>query len=116
VSRWYDKKPKLGNRLDELKEMEQDVREPILNDIISLVERVEPSLLQEKTTESFRFNSTRLRWYEHDPHCWLVFNLLEFAGVVTIELVVNYLEQSLLSRIYGKVKCNNGFDDLSETF
>ena len=45
----------------------------------------------------FRLNCSRLRWYEHDPHCWLVFNVLERANLSTLESVEELLE----SRMYA---------------
>ncbi|WP_019612878.1 hypothetical protein [Psychromonas ossibalaenae] len=96
MSRWYDKRPRLGKRLDEFKEMDQRIREPILNDIIDLVEQAQPSLVTLEKAFDFRFDSYRLRWYEHDPHCWFVFNILESADVSTLESVENYLENRLL--------------------
>ncbi|WP_157619393.1 hypothetical protein [Psychromonas aquimarina] len=98
MSRWYDKWPKLGKRLDEFKEMTPEAREPILNNIIDLLKQVQPSLLATEKAFDFRFDSYRLRWYEHDPHCWFVFNALELADVATLELIENYLENRLSPR------------------
>lgn len=96
MSRWYDKRPRLGKRLDEFKEMAPEVREPILNEIIALIEQQQPSLLTSEKALDFRFDSTRLRWYEHDPHCWFVFNVLEAADVEILESVEDYFEKRLL--------------------
>ncbi|WP_245597662.1 hypothetical protein [Psychromonas aquimarina] len=78
--------------MDSFKEMDQEIREPILIDIIDLVEQEQPSLLTTEKAFDFRFDSYRLRWYEHDPYCWFVFNVLESATLATLELVENYLE------------------------
>ncbi|ABM03550.1 hypothetical protein Ping_1767 [Psychromonas ingrahamii 37] len=94
MNRWYDKRPRLGKRLDEFKEMDQKIREPILNEIIGLVKKNKPKLLN----SDFRFDSFRLRWYEHDPHLWLVFNILQLADVAILELVEYYLENRRLVR------------------
>jgi len=95
MSRWYDKRPKLGTNLDKFKGMKQEVREPILNDIIELVKQSQPSLMTIEKAFDFRLNCSRLRWYEHDPHCWLVFNVLEIAKISTLESV----EELLASRM-----------------
>jgi hypothetical protein len=96
MSRWYDKRPLLGKKLDEFKEMDPEIRMPILNDIIDLVKQVKPSLLTAEKASNFRFDSYRLRWYEHDPYCWFVFNILEVADVSIWELVENYFENRSL--------------------
>jgi len=96
MSRWYDKRPRLGKGLDEFKEMDQELREPILNDIIDLVSQKQPGLLSTEKAFDFRLDSSRLRWYEHDPHCWFVFNVLEIADVAILESVENYLEKRVL--------------------
>ncbi|MFT6987822.1 MAG: hypothetical protein ACJAT7_003684 [Psychromonas sp.] len=96
MSRWYDKRPRLGKILDEFKAMDQKVREPILNGIIGLVKQNKPSLLSFEKASDFRFDSFRLRWYEHDPHLWLVFNILQLADVAILELVEHYLENRRL--------------------
>ena len=87
MSRWYDERPMLGKKLDEFKEMNPKIRQPILVDIIYLVKQKKPSLF---TKRSFQFDSSHLRWYEHDPYCWFVFNLLELADVSILKLVENY--------------------------
>ncbi|PKH04464.1 hypothetical protein CXF72_00850 [Psychromonas sp. MB-3u-54] len=92
MNRWYDKRPRLGKKLDAFKAMDQKVREPILNEIISLVKKNKPSLLTFEKALDYRFDSFRLRWYEHDPHLWLVFNVLQLADVAILELVEHYLE------------------------
>lgn len=97
MSRWYDKRPKLGKNLDKFKEMKQEVREPILNNIIELVRQRQPNLMTIEKAFDFRLNCSRLRWYEHDPHCWVVFNVLERANLSTLESV----EQLLESRMYA---------------
>ena len=96
MSRWYDKRPQLGKGLDEFKEMDQEIREPILNFILNEVKKKQPSLLSTAQAFDFRLDSSRLRWYEHDPHCWLVFNVLEIADIAILESVENYLVNRLL--------------------
>lgn len=96
MSRWYDKRPRLGKGLDKFKEMDQELREPILNDIIELVHQEQPNLLSTEQAYEFRLDSSRMRWYEQDPHCWLVFNVLELANVAMLEAVENYLENRWL--------------------
>ncbi|WP_415228817.1 hypothetical protein [Psychromonas sp.] len=78
--------------MDKFKEMDQKIREPILNGIIDLVEKNQPSLLTFEKASNFRFDSTRLRWYEQDPHLWLVFNALQSADSTILELVEYYLD------------------------
>jgi hypothetical protein len=95
MSRWYDKRPRLGKGLDKFKEMDQEIREDFLNDIIDLVEQKQPSLLTMEKAYDFRLDSDRLRWYEQDPHCWLVFNVLEIADVAILESVEDYLDNKL---------------------
>jgi hypothetical protein len=95
MSRWYDARPKLRKGLDSFKEMNEDLREPILKAIIDFVGRTDPSLLTEERVENYRLDSYRLRWYEHDPYCWFVFNILEFANTRILESVENYLEKKL---------------------
>ena len=92
MNRWYDKRPRLGKRLDEFKDMDPTIRESILQDIIDLVKQAQPSLLTTEKAFEFRLDSHRLRWYEHDPHCWFVFNILESADISVLELVEDYLE------------------------
>lgn len=92
MSRWYDKRPRLGKRLDRFKEMDQVIREPILNDIIALVEQGQPKLLSAEQALTFPLNCNRLRWYEHDPLCWFVFNVLEIADIKVLESVEDYFD------------------------
>jgi hypothetical protein len=96
MSRWYDKRPRLGKKLDEFKAMDQQVREPILREIIDMVKKKKPSLLTSEKALDFRFDSFRLRWYEHDPYLWLVFNVLQLADVAILELVEYHLENRRL--------------------
>ncbi|MEJ6080863.1 hypothetical protein MT391_20380 [Vibrio sp. 1-Bac 57] len=49
----------------------------------------------------FRLNCSRLRWYEHDPHCWFVFNVLERANISTLESVEQPV--SAISFVHGRV-------------
>ena len=92
MNRWYDKRPRLGKKLDELKEMDPIIRETISNDIIDLLKQNQPSLLTFAAASDFRFDSIRLRWYEHDPHLWLIFNALQLADAPILELVEDYFE------------------------
>ena len=94
MSRWYDKRPRLRKRLDAFKYMDEEIREPILIGVINLVKQKEPRLLTTETAFGFRFDSYRLRWYEHDPYCWFVFNFLELADTALLESVENYFEKS----------------------
>ena len=96
MSRWYDKRPRLGKRLDQFKGMDPKVREPILSEIIDLVKKYQPSLLSFDQASEFRFDSTRLRWYEHDPHLWMVFNVLQLANITILESVEDCLEHRLI--------------------
>jgi hypothetical protein len=59
------------------------------------VEQKQPDLLTMEKAYDFRLDSDRLRWYEQDPHCWLVFNVLEIADVAILESVEDYLENKL---------------------
>ncbi|MFT6986058.1 MAG: hypothetical protein ACJAT7_001879 [Psychromonas sp.] len=93
MSRWYDKRPRLGTSLDGLKELDQKTREPILNEIIDLVKKNQLNLLTFEKALDFRFDSTRLRWYEHDPHLWMVFNVLQLANVTILKSVEDFLEK-----------------------
>ncbi|MEH6452391.1 MAG: hypothetical protein V7782_05040 [Psychromonas sp.] len=95
MSRWYDKRPQLGLELDRFKLMNPLVREPILNELIELVKLEQPSLLSVENAYSFRFDSFRLRWYEHDPHCWFLFNILESADINVIDSVENHFDNTL---------------------
>ena len=45
----------------------------------------------------FRLNCSRLRWYEHDPHGWVVFNVLERASLETLESVEELLESRMFA-------------------
>jgi len=91
MSRWYDKRPRLGRGLDALKDMEYEKREPILRHIIHLLKQRTPDSLISDLALDFRFDTRRLRWYEHDPYCWFVFNILEVANAETLEVVEDYL-------------------------
>lgn len=95
MGRWYDAMPRLRKGLDTFKEMNHEVREPFLKAIIDFVGKQDPSLLTEDKVCNFRLDSYRLRWYEHDPYCWLVFNMLEFSNVTILESVEDYLEKRL---------------------
>ena len=96
MSRWYDKRPRLRKGLDAFKEMDQEMREPILNFILNEVQKNQPSLLSAEQAFDFRLDSYRLRWYEHDPHCWLVFNVLELADDAILISVEDYLANRAL--------------------
>jgi hypothetical protein len=90
MSRWYDKRPRLGKGLDGLKVIDPRIRQLISNDIINIVKQKQPDLLTFKKALNFRFDSTRLRWYEHDPHLWELFNVLQLADVAVLELVEDF--------------------------
>ncbi len=92
MNRWYDKHPNLGKRLDEFKEMHQNVREPIVKEIIDLVKEHDLSLLSYEKAFEFPFDCNRRRWYDNDPHLWLMFNILEVADEALLQSVEDYLE------------------------
>ncbi|WP_028863858.1 hypothetical protein [Psychromonas aquimarina] len=92
MSRWYDKHPNLKKQLDEFKEMHQKVREPIIKEIIDLVKKHDLSLLSYEKAFEFPFDCNRRRWYDNDPHLWLMFNILEVADEALLHSVEDYLE------------------------
>jgi hypothetical protein len=76
--------------LDGLKVIDPRIRQLISNDIINIVKQKQPDLLTFKKALNFRFDSTRLRWYEHDPYLWELFNVLQLADVAVLELVEDF--------------------------
>ncbi|MFQ3174121.1 MAG: hypothetical protein ACI8W0_001231 [Flavobacterium sp.] len=90
MSRWYDKRPRLRKGLDGLKEINPGIRLLISKEIIDIVRQKQPDLLTFEKALSFRLDSTRLRWYEHDPHLWVLFNVLQLADVAVLELVEDF--------------------------
>ena len=96
MSRWYDKRPRLGKILDEFKEMNPKSRECIIKSVMCLVQQYEPSLLSYEKAFDFPFNSNRQRWYDNDPHLWLMFNILEVADTPLLQSVEDYLEKRLI--------------------
>ena len=95
MSRWYDKRPRLGKRLDEFKEMDPKTRELIIKGVMDLVQQYEPSLLSYEKAFDFPFNSNQRRWYDNDPHLWLLFNILKVADEPLLQSAEDYLENRL---------------------
>lgn len=96
MSRWYDEHPRLQKGLDGLQEMDPEIRGLILNGIISLIRKEQPSLLDLEQPFDYRFDSYQMRWYDHDPFCWFVFNALERADISILKLVEDYFESKIL--------------------
>lgn len=95
MSRWYDRRPDLGRRLDAFKEMDPEIREPIVNAILELVKKHKPSLLSYETAFDFPFDFRQRRWYDNDPHLWLMFNVLKLADETLLQFVEDYLIQKI---------------------
>ena len=95
MSRWYDKRPNLGKKLDAFKDMEPKVRDPIIRGVMDLVQQYEPSLLSYEKAYDFPFDCDKRRWYDNDPHLWLMFNILKVADDTLLQLVEDYLEKQI---------------------
>ena len=95
MSRWYDRRPGLGKRLDAFKEMDPEFREPIINAVIDLVKKHEPRLLSYEIAFDFPFDFHQRRWYDNDPHLWLMFNVLRLADERLLQSVEYYLTQEI---------------------
>ena len=98
MSRWYDKRPNLGKRLDAFKDMNPEIREPIIASVMDLVEQYDLNLLSYEKAFDFTFDSNRRRWYDNDPHLWLMFNVLQIADDKLLQLVEDHLEQEFESK------------------
>jgi len=95
MSRWYDQRPGLGKRLDAFKEMDPEIREPIVNAVIELVKEHQPSLLSYEIAFDFPFDFRQRRWYDNDPHLWLMFNVLRLADEPLLQSVEYYLAKEI---------------------
>ena len=95
MSRWYDKRPNLGIRLDAFKEMDPTVSKPIIKGLLDLVEQYDPSLLSYEKAFDFPFDSSRRRWYDNDPYLWLMFNVLKIADDTLLQSAEDYLGREI---------------------
>lgn len=95
MSRWYDRRPGLGMRLDAFKEMSPEIREPIVNGVLELVKKHKPDLLSYETAFDFPFDFRKRRWYDNDPHLWLMFNVLKLADETLLQFVEAYLTKKI---------------------
>jgi len=95
MNRWYDNFPDLGARLNAFKDMNQEIRDPLLKGIMALVQQYDPSLLSYEKAFDFPLHLNRLRWYDKDPYIWLVFNTLKVADDTLLQSVENYLIEKM---------------------
>ena len=88
MSRWYDKRPILGKRLEAFKEMNPQLRESIIEEVMYLIEQYDADLISDK--QAFTFDCNQQRWYDNDPFLWLMFNTLKLADDTLLQIVEVY--------------------------
>ena len=89
-NRGYDKYPDLRERLDALKELDKEERDAIIAGIKDSIMSGDPGLIDRHVME-FPMTSKR-RWYDQDPYCWLTVNALKYANEDLIEKVTSFIK------------------------
>lgn len=85
--RWYDEHEGLSSLLERLRTADKIDRDNILEVIKKIITKKDPHLMEWVYTK-FPPNPQRERWYDEDPHLWLVVNSLRYADDETIEEVI----------------------------
>ena len=92
MNRWYDKYEKLGQLIDDMKNMAASQRDQLVRGIMKIMRKHSPDLLESFVLD-FPLEYTRQRWYDQDPYLWLTINGLHHAELDLLETVTNFLEE-----------------------
>ena len=95
MSRWYDKHEELAGYIESFEVMDKEKRDEFLIGIMSLIKQCDANLLDNFVHE-FPMGIYRRRWYDKDPHTWLVINGLEYAKPNLLEAVTEYLRKNIV--------------------
>jgi hypothetical protein len=107
VNRWYDKHEELAGYIESFKVMDKEKRSELLNGIMSLIKQYDTNLLDNFERE-FPMGTYCHRWYDKDPHTWLVINGLKYAKPNLLEAVTEYLRKNIMD-----TECDLGSEVLS---
>ncbi len=97
MSRWYDKYEKLGQQIENLKEMDAEQRDALIKGIMRIIKEESPELLEDFMLE-FPIKIKRRRWYDNDPYLWLLMNGLKNGEDKLLLRVADFLEESQSSK------------------
>jgi hypothetical protein len=93
-NRWYDAHAKLALVIERFKELQNDRRNRIVNQVIDLINRKAPGLI-EKYLPEFPLDRERRRWYDKDPYLWLMVNGLRYANSALLQDATVLMEREL---------------------
>ncbi len=93
MSRWYDNYERLGQQLENLKEMDSRKRDILIKGIMTIIKEQSPELLEDFMFE-FPLKIKRRRWYDNDPYLWLLINGLKNGRDELLQQVAEYLEEN----------------------
>ncbi len=97
MSRWYDKYEKLGQQIENLKEMDPEQRDALIKGIMTIIKEKSPELLEDFMLE-FPIKIKRRRWYDNDPYLWLLMNGLKNGEDELLLRVADFLEENRASK------------------
>ena len=92
---WYKKYIILSNKLTDFRDIGTQQQETLIKGIMALVIDYDPDLLTCDKACEFPLSGGRKRWYDQDPYLWLMFNTLQMADTVLMNMVVNYLDSEM---------------------
>jgi len=88
--RWYDKHKGLSSALEKLRTVNKKDRDNIMEGMKKIIIRKDPDFI-DKVCKKFPLNPYKRRWYDENPHLWLVVNSLRYADDEAINEVVRLL-------------------------
>lgn len=92
-NRWYDKYPEIVKLIDRLKILEKSKRDLLISGMQNIIMEYDSELI-DRHVQKFPLTYRR-RWYDKDPHSWLVINVLKFADNNLLADIVLYLKERL---------------------
>ncbi|MBF0429948.1 MAG: hypothetical protein HQK83_01615 [Fibrobacteria bacterium] len=95
MNRWYDKNEQLAKCLDAFKTMDQQPKDKLIQNIMSIINEDDPDLLSAKHALGFPLEPKRRRWYDADPYLWLLMNTLRKANDKLLSKVIDVIEKEL---------------------
>lgn len=91
-NRWYDEYPELSSALEQLKELNEQIRNILLNEVKNVILRESPGVWEEMKVE---LPVDGRRWYDRDEFAWKVLSCLSQVSEETINVAVIFLKKKL---------------------
>ncbi|WP_354625610.1 hypothetical protein [Psychromonas sp. MME2] len=98
MNRWDDQHLTLSQKLNTLKDLTEIERGPIIKEVMALLAKYQPNLLDTENAFDFPLNLKRRRWYDDDPYLWAMFNTLKCANKNSLTKVELFLSSALANQ------------------